>query len=215
MTGEVRDAYDAMAGLYAELFCEELDRDTNGTNWLAAFAQLATTSSNPVADLGCGPGHVTNHLSGLGLEVVGSDLSPGQIAEARKAFPRLPFRVGDLAALDVADASLGGIVARYSLIHLHPSRLDDVFEEWMRALQPKAPVLVSFFGSTTAGSHGQPFDHKVVTAYELYPATIAQQLQGAGFCDVEIGVQPPPAGGRPFNQGTVLARKPGQPAPTR
>lgn len=209
MTDEVRDSYDDMAKLYAELFLSGLDGDSNARDWLATFAKLAATRHGGVADLGCGPGHVVDHLTGLGLVVVGYDLSPGQIAEARNAFPDLEFRVGDLAALDVADSSLGGIVSRYSLIHLPPSRLGAVFEEWIRVLEPGAPAYVSFFGSVTPDAHGTPFDHKVVTAYELFPATIAQQMQEAGFIDVEIGVLPPPEGGRPFDQGTVLAQKPG------
>lgn len=209
MTDEVRDSYDALAEQYAALFLHELDRDSNAKARLAAFAELAAGREGAVADLGCGPGSVVNHLVGLGLTAVAYDLSPGQIAEARRAFPESEFRVGDLAALDNADSSLGGIVARYSLIHLPPSRLGDVFTEWMRVLEPGAPVLVSFFGSTSAEAHGTPFDHAVVTAYELFPAKIAQQLRDAGFIDVEIGVLDPPEGGRPFDQGTVLAVKPG------
>ena len=208
MTAEVRDSYDAMAKVYAELFLSELDRDTNALDWLAAFAKLAATHKGPVADLGCGPGHVVDHLSELGLTVVGYDLSPGQIAEARNAFPDSEFHVADLAALGNGDSSLGGIVSRYSLIHMLPSRLHDVFDEWMRVLEPGAPVYVSFFGSVTPDAHGTPFDHKVVTAYELFPATIAQQIRDAGFIDVEIGVLAPPEGGRPFDRGNVLARKP-------
>lgn len=207
MTNGVRDAYDARAAEYAALFLRDLDRDPNARDWLAAFAALAALHDGAVADLGCGPGHVVDHLSTLGLTAVGYDLSPGQIAEARRAFPGLPFRVGDLAALDDDDSSLGGIVARYSLIHMPPAGLVDVFAEWMRVLEPGAPVLVSFFGSMSADAHGTPFDHAVVTAYEFFPATIAQQLHDAGFTDVQIGIRDPPEGGRPFDQGTVLGRK--------
>ncbi len=208
MTNDVRDSYDAMAEVYTALFLDGLEGDENARKWLAAFATLAATNTGIVADLGCGPGHVVDHLSELGLTAVGYDLSPGQIAEARIAFPDRTFHVGDFAALDIPDSSLAGIVSRYSLIHLLPSRLGEVIEEWMRVLAPGAPVLVSFFGSTSAESHGTPFDHKVVTAYELFPATVARALHDAGFTDVEIGVEDPPEGGRPFAQGTVLARKP-------
>ena len=134
-----------MAEQYAALFVGDLDRDPNGRDWLAAFAELAATRDGAVADLGCGPGHVVNHLSELGLTAVGYDISPNQIAEARNTFPDSQFHVGDLAALDNPDSSLGGIVARYSLIHMAPSRLGDVFGEWMRVFEPGAPVLVSFF----------------------------------------------------------------------
>lgn len=208
MTDEVRDSYDAMAEQYASLVLGELDWDTNLRDWFAAFAEMAAPQKGVVADLGCGPGHITNHLTELGLTVVGYDLSPGQISQAQHAFPDSQFHVGDLTALEHADSSLGGIVSRHSLIHLLPSRLGEVFEEWMRVLEPGAPVGVSFFGSLSAEAHGTPFDHKVVTAYELFPATIAQQLRDARFTDVEIGIRPPPEGGRPFDQGTVLARKP-------
>lgn len=209
MSNEVRDAYDTMAKKYAELFLRDLDCDTNSTTWLANFAELAGAHDGAVADLGCGPGHVVDHLRGLGLTVVGYDLSPGQIAEARNAFPDGDFHVGDLASLDIVDSSLGGIVSRYSIIHSLPSELGDVFAEWMRVLEPGAPVLVSFFGSLDSEAHGTPFDHTVVTAYELFPATIVSLLEDAGFTDIEVGVLDPPEGGRPFNQATVLGRKPG------
>lgn len=208
MTDHVRDSYDAIAEKYAELFLGALDKDTQTQAQLAAFAELATVRNGAVADLGCGPGDVTNHLTKLGLTVTGYDLSPGQIAQAHKAFPALQFQVGDLAALDNPDASLGGIVSRYSLIHIHPSLFSAIFQEWMRALEPGAPVAVSFFGSTSAETHGTPFGHTVATAYELFPATVAQQMRDAGFIDVEIETNPIPEGGRPFDHATLLVRKP-------
>ena len=208
MTAEVRDSYDAMAKIYAELFLDHLDRDTNARDWLATFASLAIAQHGVVADLGCGPGQIVDHLSKLGLTAVGYDLSPGQIAEARNAFPEAEFHLGDLTALDIADSSLGGIVSRHSLIHMLPSLLSEVFKEWMRVLEPGAPVFVSFFGSVNPEAHGTPFDHKVVTAYELFPATVSQQMQAAGFGDVQINVLPPPKDGRPFDQATILAQKP-------
>ncbi len=197
-----------MAEIYAALFLTDLDGDANARQWLARFAPLAAARDGVVADLGCGPGHVVDYLGTLGLSAVGYDLSPGQIAEARKAFPGEEFHVGDLTALDVADSSIGGIVSRYSLIHLAPASLDAVFDEWLRVLESGGPALVSFFGSRSADAHGTAFDHKVTTAYELFPATVAEQMEKAGFTDVDVGVLPPPEGGRPLDQGTVLARKP-------
>lgn len=209
MSAEVRNSYDGMAELYASLNLDALDHDTNARDWLAVFAQLAAPRRGVVADLGCGPGHIVHYLSDLDLNVVGYDLSEGQIAQARTAFPDSEFHVGDLADLDVTDSAIGGIVSRYSIIHIAPSLLSDVFDEWMRVLEPEAPVLVSFFGSLSAETHATPFDHKVATAFELFPGTIARELQDAGFVDIEIGVCPTPDGVRPFDQATVLAIKPG------
>jgi SAM-dependent methyltransferase len=208
MIDMVRNAYDAMAEQYAAFALGDLDRVPTDRDWLAAFAELASCRSGTVADLGCGPGHVVNHLTELGLAAIGYDLSPGLVAEARRAFPDLQFHVGDLAALDVPDSSCGGIVARYSLIHAPPTRLDGVFQEWRRALEPGAPVLVSFFASASAEAHGSPFDHAVATAYEFFPATIAKQLHDAGFAGVEVDTRNPLDGERPLEHGTVLAQKP-------
>jgi ubiquinone/menaquinone biosynthesis C-methylase UbiE len=148
---------------------------------------------------------VVDHLSELGLTMVGYDISLGMLAQARRAFPHLRFDVGDLEALDVADASLGGIVARYSLIHVPPARLASVFDEWLRLLEPGAPVLVAFFAASAAEAHGSPFDHLVATAYELFPATIATQLEDAGFTIVEIVMRDAHPGERPLAHATLLA----------
>ncbi len=208
VSAEVCDSYDAIAELYASLNLDALDHDANARDWLTVFAKLAAPRHGVVADLGCGPGHIVRHLSDLDLNVIGYDLSEGQIAQARTAFPGSDFHVGDLAALDVADSTIGGIVSRYSIIHIAPSLLSDVFNEWIRILEPEAPVLISFFGSLSLETHGTPFDHKVATAYELFPGTIARQLRDVGFVDIEIGIRPTPDGVRPFDQATVLATKP-------
>jgi SAM-dependent methyltransferase len=42
-------------------------------------------------DVGCGPGHVTAFLAGLGLNAAGLDLSEEMITQARTRHPRLPF----------------------------------------------------------------------------------------------------------------------------
>lgn len=160
-----------------------------------------------VADVGCGPGHVVNHLAELGVRAIGYDLSTAMIEQAQRTFPGSEFHVGDLTSLDTADSSLGGIVARYSLIHLAPARLADAFAEFFRVLNPGAPVLVSFFASSSSVTHGQPFDHAVVTAHALFPETVAAEMQTAGFDDFEVSKRKPLDGERPLDHGTILARR--------
>ncbi len=204
-SNRVRDSYDTNAELYAELFLRDLAGNEWALTWLQRFAELTARNNGPVADMGCGPGHVVAHLMKLGLDVVGYDISPGQIAQARAAFPELSFQVGDFLTMDLPDSSLSGIVARYSIIHLEPGRLGSLFEKWSTLLQPGAPLLVSFFGATSPAAHGTAFDHKVTPAYALFPATVAQKLRDAAFINIEIDTRPPPEGGRPFDQATVLA----------
>ncbi|NNL65211.1 MAG: methyltransferase domain-containing protein [Myxococcales bacterium] len=207
MTDAVRDAYDARAEEYTNLFLDDLDRVPLDREWLGAFARLVSPGAGVVADLGCGPGHVADRLAALGVDAVGYDLSPAMIDEARRAFPGSKFQVGDLTSLDAADSSLAGIVARYSLIHLAPARLGDVFAGWFRVLAPRAPVLVSFFAASSSARHGRPFDHAVVTAHELFPTTVVAQMQSVGFESFESSTRKPLAGERPLDHATILARR--------
>ncbi|MBE1467119.1 2-polyprenyl-3-methyl-5-hydroxy-6-metoxy-1,4-benzoquinol methylase [Kibdelosporangium phytohabitans] len=73
LTG-TRTAYDAVAPLYAELFSGVLATLPLERGLLAAFAELVP--AGPVADIGCGPGHVTAHLHALGLTAFGIDCRP-------------------------------------------------------------------------------------------------------------------------------------------
>ena len=66
------------------LFGDELAGKPLDRALLAAFVE---TVSGPVADLGCGPGHVTAHLHSLGCQAFGIDLSPEMVGVARRAYP--------------------------------------------------------------------------------------------------------------------------------
>ncbi|GGS15675.1 hypothetical protein GCM10010221_10910 [Streptomyces parvus] len=63
---------------------------------------------------------MTEHLHGLGrgLDVFGIDLSPQMVAVARQEHPGLRFEVGSMLALELPVASLGGLLAWYSTIHV-------------------------------------------------------------------------------------------------
>ncbi|MGW4209882.1 class I SAM-dependent DNA methyltransferase [Lentzea sp. NPDC004789] len=201
---DTKVAYDAVAGLYADLFSDVLDRLPLERALLAAFAELVR-DAGPVADLGCGPGHLTAHLNALGLSAFGVDLSSEMIALARRAHPGLRFDEGDMTALDLDDGVLGGILAFYSVIHTPPARLPAVFAEFGRVLAPGGHLLVGFF----AGDDPRPqeFDHKVTLAYRWSPDSLAELLGQAGFAEVARLVREPGEGER-FLQGQLLMRKP-------
>lgn len=140
-----RTAYDTVADDYADLLRDDLA----GMPWdralLAVFAELVLAGgAKPVADLGCGPGRVTAHLAGLGLDVFGVDLSPGMVSAARRDHPHLRFEVADLASLPIEDDSLDGALAWYSVIHTPPEHLPPVFEELHRVVAPGGHLLLAF-----------------------------------------------------------------------
>jgi SAM-dependent methyltransferase len=140
-----RAAYDAVAADYSDLLRDELAGRPLDRALLAAFAELVQAAGGgPVAEAGCGPGRVTAHLAGLGLQISGVDLSPGMLAAARRAHPGVPLTEGRLDALPVASGALAGLVAWYSVIHTPPERLGDVFSEFSRVLRPGADLLLAF-----------------------------------------------------------------------
>ncbi|GAA2691595.1 MULTISPECIES: class I SAM-dependent methyltransferase [Actinosynnema] len=203
----IRSAYDAVAHLYADLFTDVLKSFPLERALLSAFAELVGPGAR-VADLGCGPGHLTAHLSALGLSAFGVDLSPTMISIARAANPDLEFTEGSMARLDLPDAGLAGILAFYSVIHTPPAELPPVLAEFHRVLEPGGHLMLGFF----AGDDPEPqaFDHKVVTAYRWSPTTLLALLRASGFTDVAEVVREPQVGER-FRQAQLLVRKPATP----
>jgi SAM-dependent methyltransferase len=202
-------AYDAVAPLYAELFGNVLETMPLERALLAAFAELVQAhDAGPIADIGCGPGHVTAHLHALGPVTFGVDLSPAMVELARRAHPELRFEEGSMTALDLADGVLGGILTSYSVIHTPPRQLPAVFTEFHRVLAPGGHLLLGFF----AGDDPVPqeFDHKVTLAYRWSPGGLADLLRRAGFAEVARLVREPHDGER-FQQAHLLVRKPRDP----
>ncbi|RSM71583.1 class I SAM-dependent methyltransferase [Kibdelosporangium aridum] len=202
---DTKTAYDAVATLYAELFGDVLKIKPMERALLTTFAELVQRhNAGPVADIGCGPGHVTAHMNALGPNTFGIDLSSEMVALARHAYPDVRFDEGSMTALDIADGVLGGILALYSVIHTPPGQLPVVFTEFQRVLAPGGYLLLGFF----AGDDRLPqeFDHKVTAAYRWSPDSLADLLRQAGFVEVARLLREPHEGER-FLQAHLLVRK--------
>ncbi|MFI9366790.1 class I SAM-dependent methyltransferase, partial [Kitasatospora sp. NPDC053057] len=142
------DAYDAVAVRYADLVKDGLAHLPLDRSFVTAFADLVRAAGcAPVADLGCGPGYLTAALHTCGLDAFGIDLSPALIDIARRTYPALRFEVGTMDALTTADATLGGVVSWYSLIHTPPGQLPAYLAEFRRVLAPGGYALLGFFES--------------------------------------------------------------------
>lgn len=140
-TDGTRRSYDAVAQDYAREITGELRGKPLDRAVLDAFAE--TVPAGPVADLGCGPGHVAAYLRARGLPMVGLDLSPAMGAVARH-HAGLPVVAGDLAALPIRSAALAGAVCLYTVIHLDRERREAAYGELTRVLAPGGQALVSF-----------------------------------------------------------------------
>jgi SAM-dependent methyltransferase len=208
-----RNGYDAIAEQYAGLFRTELDEAPLDRALLGAFAEmLRRDHSEPrVLEVGSGPGTVTAHLHRLDLDVSGVDLSPGMVAVARREHPRIGFEVGDMGALDRADADLAGLVAWYSLIHVPAPGRQAVVDEFFRVLRPGGYVLVGFQVGDDTLHLDEAFGQAVsLDFHRLQPDAVAESLHRAGFELTARVVRAPEAtsAAAHVQQAVLIGRKP-------
>lgn len=190
-----RESYDRLADGYAARFYDELDGMVLERALLSAFAE-AVPQGAPVLDVGCGPGRTTAYLAERGLSVSGLDLSPEMVRLARERNQGLRFAVGSMTDLPVADGSLGGLLAFYSLIHIPTAGVPQVLAEWRRALLPGAPVAIAFQVGDVVRQVREHDGHDVDLAFHRrQPDQVTQLLTEAGFDSWSTTVQPPPEPG--------------------
>jgi SAM-dependent methyltransferase len=116
------------------------------------------------------------------VAAAGLDLSPEMVAVARRMFPHLRFDVGDMAALDVPDGALGGLVAWYSLIHTPPELLPAVYAEFHRVPAPGGHLALAFQVGDELRHIGHAYGHDIsVDAYRMSPDRVTDQACRAGF----------------------------------
>jgi SAM-dependent methyltransferase len=140
---DVAAGYDRIAEAYADHFFHELDDKPLDRTLLDLFA-TEVKGRGPVADIGCGPGHLARYLHDRGVDAVGIDLSPAMIRIAQERSPKVPFETGSLFQLPRADASLAGIAAFYAIVNLSRAEMPRAASELHRVLGPGAPLLLAF-----------------------------------------------------------------------
>ena len=191
---DTRTSYDTVAESYADYVRDSLAGERYMRGILALFADLVHAGGGgPVADVGCGPGHVTAHLRDLGADAFGVDLSPAMVDLARRDHPGLRFEVGSMTELDLADSSVAGVLGWFSLIHVPDGEVPAVLGHFRRVLRPGGVLLLGFHVGDVSrlkeqGYGGHPMK---VYVHRRSPARVRGWLRDAGFAvEAELLMDP-------------------------
>jgi GrpB-like predicted nucleotidyltransferase (UPF0157 family)/SAM-dependent methyltransferase len=185
----VRDAYDRVSYAYRSDDGDDLRERT----WAARLdARLA--SGSDVLDLGCGCGVPVARLLAERHAVTGVDISPVQIARARRLVPGARFVCADMTALDQPSASFDAVIALYSLIHVPLDEQGALYARIAGWLRPGGLLLATVGAGRYRGIEEGWLD---VEGADLFfdhadAETHVGMLRGAGFA-VE-GVEHTPEG---------------------
>ena len=203
-------AYDTIAETYAADPSSEVRHPFEA--WLLDEVP-GLAEDFPVADLGCGPGHVTARLAGGGAQVVGFDPSPAMVAAARAAHPGLEVQQASLAQFlrpRTAEA-WGVVVAWFSLIHLAASELPGALATLARTVRVGGWVLVALHEGQGIVHGDEWLGHAVDLDVVLHDrAQVVTAAEAAGLTVLESysrGALRPPHGSERFDRLYVLARR--------
>ncbi len=134
---------------------------SRGTDYDRRFEQIAASGHNvhgeadfvgslevdSVLDAGCGTGRVAIELARRGLDVVGVDIDPEMLDEARKKAPLIPWFRADLAEVDLGRRFEAVVVAGNVMIFLTRGTEGAVLANLGRHLH-EGGLLVSGFSLT-------------------------------------------------------------------
>jgi SAM-dependent methyltransferase len=184
-------SFDRVAEVYAREFFHELDGKPWDRERLAAFAARCPAGA-PVLEVGCGPGHVGRFVAARGPRVVGLDVSPASLREARRLIPAGRFVAGDMRALPLRAGAAGALLAFYALIYFDPPATAAILAELRRVVRAGGPLLLAVHaGEGTerfTDFRGIPVD---VTLHHHRPDTLAAAVEAAGFAVETVESRPP------------------------
>jgi demethylmenaquinone methyltransferase/2-methoxy-6-polyprenyl-1,4-benzoquinol methylase len=163
---------------------------------------LSLPAGSTVLDLACGTGDLCRELTAGGLRPIGVDLSFGMLAAARTDAPLVH---GDALHLPAPDASVDGVTCGFALRNFES--LPPFFAELARVTRPGGRIALLevaeppnrflrwghglYFGKVVpfiGGLLSDPAAYRYLprsVAYLPEPATLLDQLAGAGFEDVQ------------------------------
>lgn len=182
MNFELENSYNRVAAEYARRIYAELAHkpfDRKMLDWLIEKVDALGT----ICDMGCGPGQVARYLHDHGATACGVDLSPEMVRIATELNPGINFQQGTMLDLvNIADASLGGIAAFYSLIHIPLNQMPQALSEFRRVLKPGGFVLAAFHAGDEVRHRDEWWGESVSLDFIFFQRGVMRdQFMQAGF----------------------------------
>jgi SAM-dependent methyltransferase len=185
----VREGYDRASHAYRG---DEFAYESSGyAYWLSRFTPGLPEGAR-VLDLGCGCGVPVSRELARRYDVTGVDISPVQIARARRLVPRARFVCADMAAVAFEPRAFEAAVAFFSLINLPLAEQSTVIERVSRWLVPGGRLLAVV--GKWASTRIEP-DFRGVREVAMYwshadVATYRDWFESAGFVIEAEGSEP-------------------------
>ncbi len=109
-----------------------------------SFLTNYITQKDKVLDLGCGNGRFYDLIKKKTTDYVGIDYSEKLIANAKKNYPNIDFRVADATEIPSPNNSFNKVLSVAVLHHIPSKKLQEkFFREIKRVLKPKGKLILS------------------------------------------------------------------------
>ena len=197
----VRDGYDRISYEYRDDAGRGPSTDDSGLPagrpdyeaWLAELMPLLD-DGDAVLDLGCGCGMPATAILAERYAVTGVDLSPVQIARARRLVPAARFEGADMSTVDFPAQAFDAVVSFFAIIHVPVEEQRAVFYKIHRWLKVGGYFLATVGSGAWTGTeddwHGAPMYWSHADR-----ATYVAWMQETGFAILWTRFIPEGAGG--------------------
>ena len=174
----IESGYDAIADRYLSTFVEGVPDDPR-VRFVGELASRLTDGAR-VLELGCGAGVPATVLLAQRFDVLGVDISAGQLALAAQRVPHAGFRKADMTRLELPDASFDAVTAFYSFNHIPRAEQQPLLAKIGRWLRPGGLLLASF-GRGGSADDVEPWLGVPMFFASHDPETNIRHLAEAGF----------------------------------
>ncbi|MET7812033.1 class I SAM-dependent methyltransferase [Streptomyces sp. NPDC005395] len=175
---------------------------------------LEAPAGGRVLDLGCGKGGNAAHLAALGMEAVGVDVSPKQLAAAHERWGQMPglalFQADAVSFLREDRVGFAAVYSVYGAVWFtDPALLLPAIRERLRPggrlLFSQRPPVEGCYGCQASYiPRGADEDPLVVKRWDYEPDAWECLLKAHGYTDVDASVLPAPTGRQ--TTGTLIVR---------